>query len=46
MTSYEKGYAFGQAFGYLLVAAVCAYFLYRNYKKKKKKNQDNTLDQI
>lgn len=46
MTAYEKGYALGQAFGYLLVAGVFAYLLYRRYKKKKKKENDGTIDTL
>jgi uncharacterized membrane protein len=46
MTLYEKGYALGQAVGFLLVAGVCAYFLYRNYKKKRQKKDDGSIDQL
>ncbi|MBI3136567.1 MAG: hypothetical protein HYZ14_17965 [Bacteroidetes bacterium] len=46
MTAYETGYAFGQAFGYLLVAGVFGYILYRRYRKKKKKEDQNYLDEV
>ena len=46
MTAYESGRLVGQAIGYLLVAGICIYFLYRQRKKGKKKEDDNNLDQV
>lgn len=45
MSAYDAGYATGQIIGYLLVAGLLIWFLYYR-KKKQKKDNDNTLDQI